>query len=264
MTTAITHEPPKLDIGGVIRQTFAVLRRNFTTFFGLSLLLVGLPTILFELVWPSGISDGASVPAFSLALIAWGLLAIGVTIAAFSVFYATLISATMQDLNDGGSALADNLAVGLRTCLPAFGVSLLSSLAIVGGLLLLIVPGVMIACAWCVSMPAIVIERTSLRGAFARSAELTRGHRWSIFGLFLIIIAVSICIGIVLAIGLVAVTVVTGGLDAEAPSPLQIATQVLTNSLTYMVSATGAAVLYSELRRLNEAASVQGGTLSAD
>lgn len=264
--TTVTFEPGKLDIGQVLNQTFAVLRRNFPTFFGLALLLVGLPTALIELLRPPVISDGAAVPEFSLALIGWGLLAIGVTLATFSILYAALINATVQDLNGSKPAFADNLTVGLRNFLPVIVVSLLSSLAISGGLLLLIVPGVMIACALCVAMPAIVVEHTGIRGAFARSAELTRGHRWPIFGLFLIVIAVSIGIGIVLGIGLVGAAVVTGGLDAGAAetSPLQIAAEVVINSLIYMLSATGGAVLYSELRRLNETASAQGDAVTAD
>ena len=55
------------------------------------------------------------------------------------------------------------------------------------GFLLLIVPGVWLTMVLWVALPAVVIERGGLR-AITRSAELTRGFRWPIFGLALILV----------------------------------------------------------------------------
>ena len=46
-----------------------------------------------------------------------------------------------------------------------------------------LVPGLMMAVAWIVAAPALVVERTGVFGAFSRSAQLTRGRRWVLFAL---------------------------------------------------------------------------------
>jgi hypothetical protein len=52
--------------------------------------------------------------------------------------------------------------------------------------MLLLVPGVILLVMWWVFVPAIVIEGAGITGCFGRSRELTRGRRWSVFGLILI------------------------------------------------------------------------------
>ena len=49
------------------------------------------------------------------------------------------------------------------------------------GLLLLIVPGVLLALRWSLTVPALVIEDLSPRDAMARSSDLTEGHRGRVF-----------------------------------------------------------------------------------
>mgnify|MGYP000579528846 CR=1 FL=1 len=46
-----------------------------------------------------------------------------------------------------------------------FGVAAAYGLAIVFGLVFLIVPGIMMACAWCVAVPALVADRSGVFGA---------------------------------------------------------------------------------------------------
>ncbi|HEX7852383.1 MAG TPA: glycerophosphoryl diester phosphodiesterase membrane domain-containing protein [Sphingobium sp.] len=68
-----------------------------------------------------------------------------------------------------------------------FGINLLSSLGIVLGLILLIVPGVMLFTRWAVAVPAMMRENLGATEALGRSADLTKGARWMILGLGLII-----------------------------------------------------------------------------
>ena len=44
----------------------------------------------------------------------------------------------------------------------------------------------MMATAWIMAVPAQVVEQPGVFGAIGRSADLTRGHRWPIFGLMII------------------------------------------------------------------------------
>jgi hypothetical protein len=75
------------------------------------------------------------------------------------------------------------------------GVALLCGLAIVGGMILLIVPGIIAACVLYVAMPASVIEKPGVFGALRRSSDLTRGYRGAMFGLLLIVGVINWLIG---------------------------------------------------------------------
>ena len=49
-------------------------------------------------------------------------------------------------------------------------------------------------CRWYVAVPVQVTERSGILASFSRSAELTRGVRWSIFGALLVVGLIGIVI----------------------------------------------------------------------
>jgi len=63
---------------------------------------------------------------------------------------------------------------------------LLEAVAILIGLVVLIIPGLIVMTIFFVVLPACVIERTGAIGSLKRSVMLTKGHRWSVFGLVMI------------------------------------------------------------------------------
>jgi hypothetical protein len=250
---AATVEAGKIDIGRVIGETFGVLRRNFVTFLVLSLIMSGVPTALF--VYAQASMYG-SAGAFNSDFVMWWLMGMLVFMITATVLQATLIHTTVQDLNGKKATVAESLAVGLRAFLPLIGLGILFSLGIMLGFLLLIVPGIMLLVAWFVAVPAFIADRTSITGAFGRSAQLTRGNRWRIFGLlvmiYVIILVLSLVVGAVTGIG-----AINAGADPAAyrdlqTSPLAIAVNVISQTITGMITSAGVAVLYVELRRARE------------
>jgi hypothetical protein len=61
------------------------------------------------------------------------------------------------------------------------------AIAIGIGWVLLFVPGVILMVMFWVYVPAIVVENAGVTECFGRSRALTRGHRWGIFGMFLLL-----------------------------------------------------------------------------
>jgi len=55
------------------------------------------------------------------------------------------------------------------------GVALLEMLAIVGGFLLLVVPGIIVSLMLMVAVPVAIIERPGVMASLKRSAALTKG-----------------------------------------------------------------------------------------
>jgi hypothetical protein len=258
MTADVVH-PGKIDIGRVIGETFGVLRRNILTFAVLSFLLSGVPLAIVNMFQATAVQPGGELN-FNSATLMWagfgGLAAIVTT----AILQGTLIYATVQDLSGGKASIGESLATGLRAFLPLLIVSILFFLAMFFGLILLVVPGIMIGIAWCVCVPALVAERTGIFGAFGRAAELTRGNRWRIFGLVVVVWIILLVIGMVLgAISGLNMLALAGdpaaaqaAAQAAALSPLTITINVISNTLSGVITSAGIAVLYVELRRARE------------
>jgi len=101
------------------------------------------------------------------------------------------------------AGVGDMLGQGARRLWRLILVTLLLGLAFMGGYVLLVVPGIMIAVATCVAVPAAMVEGGGPVASFQRSLELTRGFRWSLFGAFLALGALYMLVwmaGLLLAI----------------------------------------------------------------
>lgn len=245
--TDTTQERGHIEIGRVIQRLFAVLGRNFVTFFVLALLLVGLPNAVVGFFRPAEIhSDPMS--AFGPGLFFAGLTALITS----AILQGTLIYGTVEDLNGRRPSIGDSLAMGLRAFLPLIVVSFLMAIGLVFGFMLLIVPGLFLLCLWSVAIPALVAERTGIFGAFTRSAELTRGNRWRIFLLVVIWACAAFVVSMIVAAVTGAGAVASGGLQAFVLSPAAIIVNAVVSALTTLVAATGVAVLYVELREARE------------
>jgi hypothetical protein len=92
-------------------------------------------------------------------------------------------------------SLADCFKVGLRRFFPIIGLAIIIFVALMFAFVLLIVPGLMLAMMWSVATPVCVVEQLGPFRSMGRSRELTKGHRWRIFGLFLSIVIPALIVG---------------------------------------------------------------------
>jgi uncharacterized membrane protein len=239
--------PGRLDIARVFQRTFDVLGRNFATFFILALIMVGLPAALTGMLQLGGLSTGA-IPRVNTGVAFSGLIGLVTN----AILQGALIYGTVRDLNGERPAVVESLATGLRAFLPLIGLSILLGIAIVFGLILLIVPGVMMACAWCVAIPSLVAENRRVFECFERSADLTRGNRWMIFALFVIYMIAYILVGSVIVALTGISTVITSAFLSF--NPFAVLANALVETVAGVIGSTGIAVLYVELRQGREGA----------
>jgi uncharacterized membrane protein len=101
---------------------------------------------------------------------------------------AALTYGVVMELRGQRASLTACISTGFARFFPALGAALLSILCIIGGLVMLLVGSIVVACMLYVTTPAAVLERPGVRGALRRSRELTAGHKFEIFGLALILI----------------------------------------------------------------------------
>ncbi len=85
-----------------------------------------------------------------------------------------------------------------------FASSVATNVTVGLGTLALIVPGVLMGLAWCLAPAVAAVENRSLVAMLRRSADLTRGHRGALFGLFAgyFVLRLVVVFGPRLAIGL--------------------------------------------------------------
>ncbi len=240
------------EIANVMGSTFGVLGRNMAPFLILAVALVAVPGAVFQWASASIRAESGAGGAPLLVGLVGGLIGI-----VFSfLFQASVVTGAISDLN-GRKLNVGGMIAGRASLIPVlFGLAIMQGLALWLGFFLLLVPGLILMTIWVVTVPSAVMEKTGVFGAFTRSSDLTRGHRWSIFGVVVVYFL------IVIIISLVGFTLM-GGLAAMAreartgPNLGLIAYNVLSSVLYNLIGATGVAVIYYELRRLKEGVAPQ-------
>jgi hypothetical protein len=188
------------------------------------------------------------------ALLGWLGLIAGAFVSLAGVFWLQgALVVAIEDIRDGRADLSIGDTVGrVRPRMNTLALAgLLAAVGISIGLLLLIVPGLVLATWWLLIVPVIMLEGRSVMESFGRSRELVSGRGWDVFALivltFLILIGAAIVLGIILGIVL---------------SPLtewlqQYVANVVSNTLTAPFIALAFTLAYYRLREAREPAVAQ-------
>lgn len=232
------------DLGRVIQRTFSAIQQNAAIFFGAAVILVGLPSILAAVGQSTMLSEdyGPGV-----------LMMMGGAVLNFVGLYllqGMVVKAAVNGFNGKKTAFGDAFNVGVQNFLPLLGLAIIASLGMMLGFVLLIVPGMILAVTWSVGSPAVVVEKRGVFASLQRSRELTKGYRWSVFGLLVIYVILSWIIGA--AIG--GLSLATGGTFTGGTPNLTVnlITEPLVSILSGVVASAGVASLYYELRSAKE------------
>lgn len=258
MATIAAGAPAGFSIGRVISRTFGAVGRNVFTFLTLALLSVSPLLLMFAAAptalatggatTPQAISRGFISPLAGLALAGAGLL--------YFVFYfmlqAALVHGTVAYLNGRKASFSSCLATGLRVFFPMIGIAFLVGWGIVLGLVLLIVPGIMLAMRWIVAVPVRVAEGPGILNAMGRSADLTRGHRWAIFGLVVIFFVAQLMLQGAIAPFSAGMGYTAGGGSPLAALGVSEGLSWIVSAIIAMFTAVGIASIYYELRSIKE------------
>lgn len=257
----------RIRIGAILAEGLHLFGRRGWFYTLVGLIWAGLPLWITTYIYQSadgrmlGPSIGSTLPIEAWLeraglFLAWGLVSFFFT-GSFLIFV-TDVSA--HDASGQPAGLrAGFLAAFIR--LPgAFGQHLLQILGVAAGWLILVVPGVIWAVMWSVSLQAYVVERTGPIAAFGRSRALTKGSRWRVLG-FLCVYQVGMAIlGLLAAVAPAArpgLAVVVPGLDPGPYGPIAIFCGLLSallNGMTIAIAGTWSTALYLELREHKEGA----------
>jgi len=177
-------------LSGVLGEAWALYRRHFAHFILISFVIyLVIAAINALLSWAAG-----SVGAF-----------IGLIFTVFAVFLlqAALVKA-VQDVRDGRVDLdfGQTVSAALPFVGPVALASILASIAIGIGLLLIIIPGLILLTFWSLIVPCIVLGGAGAFESFGRSWRTVSGFAWKVFGtyvlVFLILIVGEIVVSLIL------------------------------------------------------------------
>ncbi len=243
MTTSDAGRTGRFDLGRVMERTFSVIGKNFATFLLAAIILVGIPAFITAL-GQGNAPFPASPGAWAITAFGWVLSLVGTY-----VLQAALVFGTVNSLHGKPVVLKNALEVGLKNFLPLLGLAIISSLAIAFGTMLLIVPGMILSVLWCVGAPALVVEKRGIFESLQRSRDLTRGHRWPIFGLIVIYFIVYM----VIAGTFSGISVATGGtFDGTGNMVVSMIFTPLIAIVQGLIGSAGIAAVYYELRTAKE------------
>jgi hypothetical protein len=141
-----------------------------------------------------------------------------------SLFIAAASWTAAQILEGRSPSAGETLRQGLRFFPTVLAVQLLYLLGTMAGVVLLVVPGVIVALMWILASSAVVVERLGAIDSLKRSRALTKGHRWTFLGLIvaysLIVVALEWVIFQITAPGLSFVQAAAVPLNAYGVVPL--------------------------------------------
>ncbi len=240
----------RFDFGRVVGQTFGLIGRNFFAFAILALLLVGVPR--FAMMYAQATVLAERPDLMGMVLLVGGLVSLVTTY----ILQGSLTRASVDDLSNKGANMGAALGDGLRYFFPLFIVALLVGLGVLVGFIFFVIPGLFLMVRWAVSAPAVVVEREGPTHSIGRSADLTEGYRWAVFGLILLYVvfayAISIGLGMVLAATDSFGVQGAGIMTKDAAGYIFAGSSSIVEALTSLVGTVGMASLYFELRRVKE------------
>lgn len=221
-------------IGDVFARTFDAFGRGFPQYFALAL-IAHVPSVVFTFaVGEIGAVDRTTV-------IGLGVASFVISLSCTTIAQAVIMYGVFQDMRGRVSGVGESLLIGLGRFFPMVGLALCTSLLVGLGAALLLVPGLMFACRYYVAMQVCIVEREGVFASMRRSAALTRGYRWQIFGIFILLAIVAI-------IGEVVVGMVATNFGSFLRQILPLILQVLVGAF----GAVLAAIVYYKLRVVQE------------
>jgi hypothetical protein len=177
-----------LDVGATLSAGLGLLRRRLPLVAACvgGQLLLGLVNLPLMLEVRERQQAGAQTPDAMFggnfgAMVLSGLL----SFAAFALVSAVLVRAFGDDAEGRARPLGETVRAGASRALPLLGLSLLQGLGIVGGFMLCVVPGVLLALAWSLAAPALMLDGRDVVAALSDSWSRTRGVRLRLLGVFL-------------------------------------------------------------------------------
>ncbi len=199
MTDITLDRGSSFRVGRVLSGAWAVFAPNAAAFVCLTF-IIALPNFIYLIRDPR-------LPGY----FPWFFAAVFLGLVLNTIGQAIILFASFQQMRGEPVRIGQALQRALARFFPLIGLGILFGLGIAFGMLLLLVPGFILMTMWLVAVPACVVEGAGPGASLTRSSELTKGHRWQIFGIILLLTIVN-----PVAAGLIGFVLSSAGLVVKA------------------------------------------------
>ena len=178
MTTSLRP----MSLGELLDRSFFLYRKHFALFVG----IVAVPHLIvlgFQLAGVA-VRSGASTTKFTATAILWSLGSMVIYLGAVAASQGATVLAVSRVHLGQNTSISESFA-GIKGRILYLALIMIGVGVGVGiGFILLIVPGIILALMWALTIPVAVLEDKGLRDATSRSSELTKGSRGRIFMIY--------------------------------------------------------------------------------
>jgi hypothetical protein len=179
--------PRPMGIGEILSTAFQLYRRHWRTLLTIAAVVVVPLTLLHYLLGDLVRTQGETTRNGVVETASWsvgiaGLLTALASILMYLVLTGAITRAVAAEVAGQDPSVEQSYRFGFHRLGSVLLVSVLVGLAIIGGLILLIIPGIYIGVRLAVSIEALVVEGRRGTEAMGRSWELVGGHWWHAFG----------------------------------------------------------------------------------
>lgn len=239
---------PPLGILSVLSQGLSIFVKRLPLILGVAMVMgIGLNLLTYFVFGDIMFSNPQALFTTTEGIVSYSIIVVA------SIVVSTLITAIVTlaayDAYLGRPIrFGTYLSAGLKNFFILFALSIITTTGMALGMLLLIVPGVILYLMWIVVIPSVVVEKAGF-GALARSRELTKGYRWPILGLVLILLVIlsiiQALLGALLGFGFTAAFTGTSGL-------FYMLFQGAISSISYAIYACIIVMLFARLKEIKE------------
>lgn len=189
MTDMMPAAPSSLRVGDAIYRTFGVLSEDAVKFFALAAIALSPYLVLTLLGITTMQSWGVARPTPAMLATGAGIAAVvGILWMALSLLgQAASLYGAVQRMRGQEFTIGESLGRGLARFFPIMGMLICQIVGLMVGFVLLVIPGLIFMLMWSVALPVCVIERLGPIASLQRSGYLTKGNRWRILGIFLLV-----------------------------------------------------------------------------
>jgi hypothetical protein len=180
--------PRPMGVGEILSAAFRLYQRHWRTLLAIAAVVV-VPITLLQYLLGNQVraqsqvtSNGVVVATPSWAVGISGLVAVLAGLLMYLVLTGAITRAVAAEVAGEDPGVEQSYRFGFHRLGSVLVVSVLVGLATLGGLILLVIPGIYIGVRLCVSVEALVVEGRRGTQAMGRSWELVGGHWWHAFG----------------------------------------------------------------------------------
>jgi hypothetical protein len=255
-----------MTLGEVLDRTFTLYREHFLLFVGIAalpnlvMLLFRFGALLFMRATADGAAPKFSSPGILDSIVAGAFGSAILLMILVGITQAATISAVSELFLGRETNVRDAYSNAKGHILTVIGIMILTGLATFIGLIFLIIPGIYLACRLAVSVPVSVVESDSPVSSMERSMELTKGYAGQMFLLFLLVVALTYVVAIILQFPVMFFTITAAMAKHEVSTGVMAYSYIadfVSQAVVGPIGTISAALMYYNLRVRKEGFDIQ-------